>query len=446
MSNKKGIHSNRCWLEGKLQEATIFFEEGVITEISKGPISTGSGIDDVGDKVLIPGVIDAHVHINEPGRTEWEGFDSGTMAAAAGGITTIVDMPLNASPVTITKEAFNQKLESTNGKLHVNVGFYAGLIPGSVHQLEELMNAGVLGVKVFLTHSGINEFPNVEEKDLDEAMPLVAKYNLPLLAHCEIVNNGETGALASSPPRYKKYVESRPKSWENEAVKLMIHLCRKHHCRTHIVHVSSAEALLSIKEAKREGLPVTAETCPHYLYFNEEEIPDGNTLYKCAPPIRDKANNHLLKQAFLEETLDFIASDHSPAPPSVKEIESGNLLKAWGGIAGIQFLLPAGWTSLKDVLSLEEFIPLATENPAKFLKVDDRKGKLQVGHDADFTIWSPEEEFEVKEEEILHKHKLSPYTGKQLYGVTYQTYVNGELVFNDKKITTKNAGRWLLRK
>jgi allantoinase len=227
---------------------------------------------------------------------------------------------------------------------------------------------------------------------------------------------------------------------------MMIELCRNTGCATHIVHVASAEALHLIKSAKTEGLPITAETCPHYIYFNAEEIPDENTLYKCAPPIRDEANNQQLKEAFLTGTLNFIASDHSPAPPSIKEIESGNLQKAWGGIAGLQFLLSAGWTSLKSVMSIEEFIPLITEQPARFLQMNDRKGFIKEGFDADFTVWSPEDSMLVKEDEIFHKHKLSPYIGRELFGVVDKTYVNGVLAFSNKKIINKNAGKCLLRK
>jgi allantoinase len=227
---------------------------------------------------------------------------------------------------------------------------------------------------------------------------------------------------------------------------MMIRLCRKHRCPTHIVHVSSAEALPRIEMAKKEGLPLTAETCAHYLYFDAENIPDANCLYKCAPPIREKMNNELLKQALADGVLDFITTDHSPAPPAIKELESGNLKKAWGGIAGLQFLLPASWTALRETISIEKFIPLLTEKPAGFLQVDKRKGKLAVGYDADLVIWNPDEQFEVKAENILHKYNCSPYVGKTLAGTVKQTIVNGTTTYGDKKIINKNAGQWLLRK
>ncbi|MBP6285938.1 MAG: allantoinase AllB [Ferruginibacter sp.] len=442
MAGKRSIYSNRCWLDGKLQPATICFEHSLITELFTGKTE---GAEDAGDNILMPGIIDAHVHINEPGRTDWEGFDTGTQAAAAGGITTIADMPLNASPVTTNVNAFNEKLHESKDKLHVNVGFYGGLIPGNQNDLEGLIQAGVLGIKCFLTHSGIDEFPNVTEKELDAAMPVIAKYHIPLLLHCEL--EGErSDQLMKYPTSYAAYLASRPKAWENEAVDLVIKLCRKHRCATHIVHVSSAEALGKIQKAKQEGLPLTAETCAHYIYFNAEHIPDSGCLYKCAPPIREKENNELLKKALKDGVLDFIATDHSPAPPAIKELESGNLQKAWGGIAGLQFLLPVAWTAMKETISLEKFIPLLTEHPAAFLQTDHRKGKLAVGYDADLVVWNPEERYEVKTEDILHRHNCSPYTGQRLYGTVQQTIINGMTVYGNKKIIQKNAGQWLLRK
>ncbi len=443
MSIIKSIYSNRCWLDGKLQPATVCIDDGLISEIYPYKIEEA---EDGGDNILMPGIIDAHVHINEPGRTDWEGFDTATQAAAAGGITTIVDMPLNAIPVTTSAKAFDEKLTASKNKLHVNVGFYGGLIPGNENELEGLMQAGVLGIKCFLTHSGIDEFPNVGEKEIDAAMPIIAKYNLPLLAHCEMFKKEVDNKFADFPNSYRYYLESRPKQWENDAINLMIKLCRKHHCKTHIVHVSSAEALIKIKQAKEEGLPVTAETCAHYIYFNAEDIPDANSLYKCAPPIREKENNDQLKEALANGVLDFITTDHSPAPPAIKELETGNLLKAWGGIAGLQFLLPASWTAMKENISIEKFIPLLTEQPAKFLQVDNKKGKLQVGYDADLVVWNPDEKMEVKANEILHRYDCCPYSGKELFGTVQQTIVNGITVYQNKKIVNKNSGQWLLRK
>lgn len=442
MSEVKSIYSNRCWFNDQLQPATISFAEGIITSIFTYKMD---GAEDMGNAILMAGVIDAHVHVNEPGRTEWEGFNTATQAAAAGGTTTIIDMPLNASPVTTTLKNFNEKIAATKGKLNVNIGFYGGLVPTNINDLEDLIQAGVLGIKCFLVHSGIDEFPNVGEVEIEQALPIITKYNIPLLAHCEIDQTKANSDLASNPTSYKSYLASRPKAWENEAVDLMIDLCKKHQAKVHIVHVSSAEALPAIAKAKASGLPLTAETCPHYLFFEAEKILDADTLYKCAPPIREKANNELLKAALANGTLDFIATDHSPAPPNIKEIKSGNLLKAWGGIAGLQFLLSASWTSLKDQISLEKFIPLLTKHPAKFLNIDDRKGEIKVGLDADFVIWQPEESFEVTTQSIFHKHKLSPYCNKTLFGKINQTIVNGTTVFKNGNIIKKDAGEIILK-
>ena len=436
MSKISKIYSSRCWVDGKLQPATVCFSNGIITDIlfNKDPDAL-----DAGDNVLMAGVIDAHAHINEPGRTEWEGFDTATRAAAGGGTTTVVDMPLNASPVTTTLEAFNIKLVAAKNKLYVNVGFYGGLIPGNTNELEGLINAGVLGIKCFLTHSGIDEFPNVTEKDLDEAMPIIAKHKIPLLVHCEL-ETACNHSLKEFPSSYREYLASRPKDWENNAIALMIRLCRKYNCPVHIVHVASADALLLIEEAKREGLPLTAETCPHYIYFSAEKIPDASCVYKCAPPIREKENNELLKDALVKGVLDFIATDHSPATPDIKELGSGNLLTAWGGIAGIQFLLSASWTALKDSMSLEKFIPLLTEHPAKFISAE-KKGKIAKGFDADIVIWNPEEKRIISEDEILFRHKISPYIGEELFGTAILTIVNGITVYENNMIVRENAGR-----
>ncbi|MEO5775728.1 MAG: allantoinase AllB [Flavobacterium sp.] len=438
---QRKIYSSRVWVDNKLQPATITFTNG-ITAID---FNKWDDAEDFGNAVIMPGVIDVHVHINEPGRTEWEGFETATQAAAAGGSTTIIDMPLNASPVTITLEALNQKLEASKGKMNVNVGFYAGLIPGNSQHLESLIKAGVVGVKCFLTHSGIEEFPNVTEKDLDEAMPIIAKYNIPLLAHCELYDTEIDCDFENNPTSYQHYLASRPKKWENDAIDLMIRMCRKHNCPVHIVHVASAEALSKIEAAKKEGLPITAETCTQYIFFNAEDIPDGNCIYKCAPPIREKANNEQLKHAFVSGVLDFITTDHSPAPPNIKEMESGNLKKAWGGIAGIQFLLNASWTALKNTMSLEQFIPLVTSKPASFIKAST-KGTIKIGNDADFVIWNPEENVVVKPEDIFFRYKISPYIAQHLNGKVLETIVNGATVYHNKSIQNKNKGQWLLQK
>jgi allantoinase len=379
------------------------------------------------------------VHINEPGRTDWEGFVTATRAAAAGGITLLVEMPLNSSPVTVSVKALEEKRKAAEGKLSVNVGFYGGIVPGNKGDILSLAKAGVLGFKCFLVHSGIDEFPNVTEKDLDEAMPIIAKTGLPLLAHCELESTIPNNKIDGDAGNYQEYVSGRPGKWELDAIDMMIDLSRKYGCRLHIVHVSFAGALPSIRRAKAEGLSVTAETCPHYILFDSESIPDRNTLFKCAPPIRDRANNDLLIEALADGTLDFIGSDHSPATPDIKELESGDLKKAWGGIAGLQFLLSSSWTALRSRMSPEQFIPLITSHPASFLSLMDR-GEIREGAPADIVIWNPDESFFVDPATILHRHKISPYAGLHLYGRVHQTLVNGSVVY-DNGALSEGQGR-----
>ena len=436
------IYSDRCWIDNILQPATITFRHGKIEAIDFKKLPAAISY---GHHVIMPGIIDPHVHVNEPGRTEWEGFNTATLAAAAGGITTIVDMPLNASPVTTTLNAFKQKLEASEGQLHVNCGFYGGLVPHHKKELEELLKEGILGVKCFLVHSGIDEFPESSRQDIVDILPFLKNANLPLLVHCELQTSplpewiGDAGS-------YKSYLQSRPREWENNAISMVIELARDYHTPIHIVHVSSSEALPGIALAKASGIPITAETCPHYIYFSSEEVHDNFTLLKCAPPIREMENNKLLKEALKSMVLDFIASDHSPSPPELKRMEDGDFIKAWGGIAGLQMMLPASWTSMKELITLEEFIPMLTSRPAEFLKLEKQKGTISLGHDADFVIWSPEEKFIVREDDIYYKHKASPYSGRQMSGMVRCTIVNGINVYQDKQIINKNAGKWVLRK
>ncbi|MGB5051703.1 MAG: allantoinase AllB [Caldilineaceae bacterium] len=427
------LHSTRVLTPTGVVEATLILAEGQIKEVLAGKVQREHiPFESVGNKVIMPGVIDAHVHINEPGRTEWEGFETATKAAAAGGTTTLIEMPLNASPVTTTAAALKLKLEAAKGKLHVNCGFYGGVIPNNIDDLDELLRSGVFGIKAFLTHSGIDEFPNVTEADLRKALPILKKHDATLLVHCELEDANPqpvTRQPGTDPRSYAAYLASRPPHWETEAVKLMIRLSEEFEVHVHIVHVSAAEALPLIREAKKKGLRITAETCPHYLVFCAEEIPDGATEYKCAPPIRKRANNELLWEALKDGTLDFMATDHSPAPPDLKEQQSGDFMKAWGGIAGLQFLLPAFWTGAKErSFSLEDVARLLSEHPADFLGLK-KKGRIAPGCDADLVIWDPEASFVVKKEDVQHRHKLTPYVGRKLNGVVERTVVGGRTVF-----------------
>lgn len=444
--SKFALHSTRVLTSQGVKEATIFIENGIIKSVEDGfikqeGIETTSATD-----VIMPGLIDSHVHINEPGRTAWEGFDTATRSAAAGGITTLVDMPLNSSPVSVDLLSFQTKLKASEANLHVNCGFWGGLIPASINQLNELLSSGVLGIKAFLTHSGIDEFPNVTEADLRKALPILKKHKATLLVHCELDTPHEgQKELEKHPTSYQAYLHSRPKKWEDDAIALMIALCEEFRVKTHIVHLSSSDSIDQIRKAQQKGLPITAETCTHYLYFNAEDIPDGGTPYKCAPPIREKENNELLWRELKEGILDVVVTDHSPAPPELKELESGNFAKAWGGIAGLQYSLPAFWTAAqKRGFKIEDIHRLMSKHVAKFLYLEHKKGEIEIGYDADIVIWNPEEEFEVEKENVLHRHKITPYLGEKLKGVVKQTYVNGELVYNHGNFNELNKGKVIL--
>ena len=439
------IHSNRAIINGRVRNASVIVEEGIIVNIIDGLPGDGIVLTDVNDSVLMPGVIDPHVHINEPGRTEWEGFDTATKAAIAGGITMLVDMPLNASPVTTTAAAFDTKIAATANQLHSNCGFWGGLIPGNINDIPALIDKGVLGFKAFLTHSGIDEFLNVTEADLRRAMPILAANNLPLLVHCELSNDDEEW-LQRDTRSYQNYLSSRPREWEDNAIALMINLCETYNCRVHIVHLSSANSIEPIRQAKAKGLPLTVETAQHYLYFDAASIKDGQTLFKCAPPIRESANNELLWKALQEGIIDFIATDHSPAPPAVKALQSGDFSKAWGGISSLQLALPIVWTAAKKRNgTLTDVARWLCNKPALLAGASTIKGSIAKGYDADLVVWNPEQSFVVTENMIHHKHKPTPYLGETLSGVVEQTYLKGEKVFDNGQFVQLNKGKIILR-
>ena len=442
----KALHSIRVLLPDGIQEAVILIDKGIIIDIvNQLPTTDNIELIELGSKLLMPGVIDPHVHINEPGRTEWEGFDTATKAALAGGITTLVDMPLNSSPVTTSAIAFDEKIVAIKNKLHTNVGLWGGIIPGNDKEIEPLIQKGVLGFKAFLTHSGIDDFPNATENDLRKAMPIIAKYNLPLLVHCELTDDEQRAK--GIPQSYQNYLQSRPKIWEDDAIAMMIRLCKEFNCRTHIVHLSSADSLEQIAAAKQKGLPLTVETGQHYLYFSAEEIKDGQTQFKCAPPIREKENNDKLWQALKDGLIDFVATDHSPATPDLKELLTGNFMKAWGGIASLQFALPVLWTAAKKRnATFNDMAKWLCENPAKLIGKENSKGKIAKGFDADLIVLDDEKTFVVTTEIILHKHKTTPYLNEQLFAVVEQTYLAGEKVYEEGKFVELNKGKIILSK
>lgn len=443
------LRSERVVIGDALKAACVEVREGRIFAVHEQNATLQCPIEDLGNKVLMPGLIDCHVHINEPGRTEWEGFNTATQAAAAGGITALVDMPLNCIPVTIDKAAFEEKLDAVHDKLWVDCGFWGGVVPGNIDVLDELLEAGVLGCKSFLIDSGIEEFQPVVAEDVRKALPILAKHGVPYLIHAELDTENTPPPVIGD--NYQSFLASRPKHWENEAVALMAKLALEAKDnglspKVHIVHLSSAEALDSISQAKAAGLEFTAETCPHYLTLYSEDIPDGKTLFKCCPPIREDDNRQILWQAVADGRISFIVSDHSPCTPQLKHIDSGDIEKAWGGISALQFSLPLIWTEArKRGFTLPQLSRLMSLETAKFAGLSSIKGQIKPGLDADFVVFDDQKAYEITKEMIKHRHKVTPYEGKQVVGAIEQTYVRGQRVYADDKFPDKPLGKPLLK-
>ena len=358
-------------------------------------------------------------------------------------------MPLNSVPATTTLSGFEIKLESAHGKLSVDVGFWGGVVPGNTAELAKLWSAGVVGFKCFLIHSGVEEFPNVTETDLLAAMPELARLGALLIVHAELPGPIEAccqSLTANGSRRYEEFLGSRPRAAENQAVELVIRLCRETGCRVHIVHHCSADALDSLRDAKKEGLPVTAETCPHYLHFAAEEIPDGATEFKCCPPIRESENREHLWAALKDKTIDFVVSDHSPCPPALKLREEGDFMKAWGGISSLQLRLPIVWTDAElRGFSVEDLVVWLCRGPAEQVGLHERKGQIAAGYDADLVIWQPHRTFIVGPEMLHHRHKLTPYNGATLKGVVEKTFLREQIVYDGGSVAPDRLGRVILR-
>ncbi|MGV3523165.1 MAG: allantoinase AllB [Candidatus Sericytochromatia bacterium] len=437
------LFSQRVILPEGLQPASVVVRNGRIAEIAPGVQLPDC--EDLGEQVLMAGLVDPHVHVNEPGRTAWEGFATATRAAAAGGVTSLVDMPLNSDPVTTTRDAFAQKREAARGQCWIDTGFWGGVIPGNADELEGMIADGIRGFKAFLIHSGIDDFPHSSEADLRLAMPILARHGLPLLAHAEL--EGEAPAHPEQQPQsYSAFLQSRPKDWEDRAIALMIQLCRETGCPTHIVHLSSATALPMIAAAKAEGLPFTVETCPHYLFFEAEQIPDGHPEYKCMPPIRESDNQAALWQGLREGVIDCVVTDHSPCTPGLKLLDDGDVLHAWGGIASLQFGLSSVWTRARERgFGPVELARWMSEAPAHLAGLGARKGRLAVGYDADLVVWQPEASFAVHPDQIHFRHPVTPYAAQTLFGVVARTYLRGDVVYADGQHVSDVSGHFLLR-
>jgi allantoinase len=424
---------------------SIHIEDGIIQRIAAfDDVPPGARVHDVGERVIMPGVVDSHVHLNEPGRTEWEGFTTGTRAAAAGGVTTLVDMPLNSIPPTTTVANLREKRAAAAGQCWVDVGFWGGAVPGNAGELRGMLDAGALGFKCFMVASGVDEFPNVETPDLEEALRALSGAGAPLLVHAELsgpIEAARAVAEAMDPRTYAAYLRSRPKDAEDLAIARLIGLARQTRARVHVVHLSSSSALDLLREARGEGLSISAETTPHYLTFTAEEIPDGATPYKCAPPIRERDNQEALWAALARAEIDLVVSDHSPCTPALKRMEAGDFAAAWGGIASLQLGLPAVWTGARRRgASLADLTRWMSAGPAELAGLSGKKGRLAPGYDGDLVIWDPEASFRVEPARIEHRHKVTPYAGRELFGVVHETWLRGQRIYGSEKGEAKIEG------
>jgi allantoinase len=437
------LASSRVVLSGGVRPAAVVVDgERIADIVAPSSVPSSFPLEDLGDLVIAPGLVDAHVHINEPGRTEWEGFETATRAAAAGGVTTLADMPLNSSPVTTTRAGLNAKRAAASGRCSVDVGFYGGLIPGNSDHIEPLLDAGVLGIKAFLCDSGLPEFPAASIEDLKATMPLLARRNRPLLVHAELC---QVSAPAPRDVRsYEQYLASRPPEWEAAAIRELIALCRWSGCPVHVVHLANADVLPMLQAARQENLPITVETGPHYLHFKADQIPAGDTRFKCAPPIRDQHHRELLWDGLQRGVIDTIGSDHSPCPPELKRLDSGDFSRAWGGIASLQLTLPIIWTNAAERgISLDQLFVWLSEAPARLLRLDQHKGRLAAGYDADLVVWDPDTRWTARGQQLEHRHKLTPYDGTELAGRVHRTYLRGSLVYDNGSFPGSPSGALL---
>ncbi|HEY0373674.1 MAG TPA: allantoinase AllB [Amnibacterium sp.] len=418
------LRAARAFVDGAVRPATVVVEGGRIARVAAFEDAAHADVELEADEVLLPGLVDTHVHVNEPGRTEWEGFASATRAALAGGVTTIVDMPLNSIPPTVDPAALAVKRRAAEGAVVVDTGFWGGAVPASLGRLEALWDERVFGFKAFLAPSGVDEFPHLDRAALLAALTEIAGFGGLLIVHAE-----DPRVLAAAPHPvgrdYRRFVGSRPPEAETAAIGAVIAGVRRTGARAHILHLSAAAALPMLAAAKTEGLPITVETCPHYLVFDEAHIPDGATEYKCCPPIRDAANQDALWAALLDGTIDSVVSDHSPSTAERKFAGDGDFEAAWGGVAGLQFGLTAVWTAARDRgVPLERVLPWFTTGPADLVGLGT-KGRIAAGADADLVVLAPEERHRVTVPELRFKNPVSAYVGHELTGVVRRAWRAG---------------------
>ncbi|WP_263383353.1 allantoinase AllB [Granulicella arctica] len=443
--------SQRVVTPGGTRPGALLVEGGRILAVCNvAEIPGDARVEDFGAAALLPGLVDTHVHINEPGRTEWEGFATATRAAAAGGYTTLVDMPLNCLPETTTVAALEEKRGVAEGQCVVDWASWGGAVADNQADLLPLARAGVPGYKCFLIYPGCDGFTMIDLEQLERALPFIAESGLPLLVHAELagpIDRATTAVVGEDWRRYATYLASRPDEAEVEAVRLMIRLCREFGFRLHIVHLSTAMALADLRAARAEGLPITVETCPHYLHFAAEEIADGATLLKCAPPIRGVANREELWGALREGLIDMVVTDHSPCPPVMKQVEIGRFDRAWGGIASLSVALPVVWTDcVRRGFGLNDVVRWMSAAPAKLAGMEGEVGRLEAGREANFTVFDPEAAFVVSADRLHYRHPISPYLGEALQGVVRATYLRGEAVFRNGAVMPGIRGRALVSK
>lgn len=448
MSARLAIRSRRVVTPDGERPALIVARDGVTERVLSYDWSEQPNVVDYGDLVIMPGLVDTHVHINEPGRTDWEGFRTATRAAAAGGITTIVDMPLNSTPATVSEDALAHKRDAAQGKCHIDVGFWGGVVPGNAAALRGLRAHGVLGFKCFMVPSGVEDFAEVGEHDLRQAMPVLAELDAPLLVHAESpgpIMRASAAAEAFDPRRYSTWLRSRPVEAELEAIELLVRLSREFGTRVHVVHVAAGDAIALIRAARAAGVRISAETCPHYLYFAAGDIPDAALAFKCAPPIRDARDRDRLLAALGDGDLDLVASDHSPAPPALKSPADGSFFSAWGGIASLQIALPVTWSAaLRRGHTPADIARWMSAAPAALAGLSGRKGAIAPEHDADFVIWDPDACFTVDAHKLEHRHKITPYDGQTLSGTIRATYLRGHLIHENGALVGAPLGTQLL--
>jgi allantoinase len=443
------VRSSRVVLPGGVYPAAILVSGGRIARVGPRGAAFSAGREiDAGDLVVMAGLVDSHVHVNQPGRVEWEGFESAGTAAAAGGTTTIVDMPLNSLPVTTTAVALEAKVADAAGTCRVDFGLWGGIVPGNANDLVTLLEAGALGLKAFLVPSGIDEFPAVDDVQLGAAMAAVASSGAPVLVHAEDADEiarGDRRALEERPESYAAWVASRPPSAEARAVGRVAELCAGTGARAHVVHVAAEEAVDAVRSARSAGLPLTAETCPHYLTFASEDVGDGDTRFKCAPPIREARHRDALWRGLRDGVLDLVASDHSPCPPELKP--AGDFANAWGGIAGLELRLPATWTEARRRgNTLPDLARWLAEAPARLAGLSARKGRIAPGSDGDLVVWDPDREFVVRGESLHQRHRGTPWEGRTLAGVVEATILRGHVIYEGGRVPGSPRGRWLARR